>query len=700
MNNIVNPSLSTLSLAVILALSGKAYAEDSDTENESKKDENRVVVTANFRAKDIQNLPASVTVLSKELVEKRQAQHLEDILNAAANVNFASGASRGRFVQIRGIGERSQFSEPVNPSVGFVIDDFDYSGIAGVGTLFDVEQVEILRGPQATEFGASAMAGMVKVKTADADEHQTTRFTATVAEKNTWSLGGATGGELAEDLFFRVAIQQYKSDGFIKNIHLNRDDTTGYDEFTGRLKLKYRISQNSTLDVHYQRIDIDNGYDDFSLDNDGLTRSDEPGFDQHKTNAFGVKWQHEVSSGQWVAIASHSTSDLGYGYDEDWTFVGFHPDGYQSKDHYLRDRDTTSVDLRFLSNQTSALFNGSTDWVAGVYLRNIEESLLRQYTFASSDFSSQYKPQSRAVYVNTETALTDKVSLNVGLRADNYQIDYADSSGFSSQSDETIVGGKVVANYAMGTSDLYTSISRGYKAGGFNPDERVSQDKRLFEPEYNWNYELGLKNRLADLNGYVRVAVFYMDRENTQISDFDVQTRPDGSSDFIDIIDNADVGKNYGVEFESGFQLTDNWRVNANIGYLRASFEGYQLANGTTVEKQDQAQSPRYTFNMASDLAITDNISWYLVVEGKDDFRFSDGHNEMSPSFTLVNTSLSYQLEDWQLSLWAKNLLDREYYVRGFGGFSNDPRDGYSPAEPYFQLGNGRQVGLTLNYSF
>ena len=163
----------------------------------------RITVSSDFRQQELMFIPASATILSDTQIESRQAQHLEDILNVGANINFASGASRGRFIQIRGIGERSQFSEPSNPSVGFLVDDFDFSGIAGVGTLFDVEQVEILRGPQATEFGASAMAGVIKVKTVDAGPEQSGKLSFSLAEQNTWSLGGAYGNAITDNLFYR-----------------------------------------------------------------------------------------------------------------------------------------------------------------------------------------------------------------------------------------------------------------------------------------------------------------------------------------------------------------------------------------------------------------------------------------------------------------------------------------------------------------
>ena len=103
-----------ISLAVAIALNSAAVFADDVSQIE------RITVSSDFRYSDLDALAASATVIADEEISVRQAQHLEDVLNISANVNFASGASRGRFIQIRGIGERSQFAEPINPSVGFL----------------------------------------------------------------------------------------------------------------------------------------------------------------------------------------------------------------------------------------------------------------------------------------------------------------------------------------------------------------------------------------------------------------------------------------------------------------------------------------------------------------------------------------------------------------------------------------------------
>ena len=103
-------------------------------------------------------------MIDAEVISQRNSNHLEQILALAPNVNFAAGASRGRYFQIRGIGERSQFVDPLNPSVGTYVDGIDFTGFGGAATLLDINQVEVLRGSQGTRFGANALAVLLILK--------------------------------------------------------------------------------------------------------------------------------------------------------------------------------------------------------------------------------------------------------------------------------------------------------------------------------------------------------------------------------------------------------------------------------------------------------------------------------------------------------------------------------------------------------
>ena len=693
-------TLFTLSL---LASSVAAYAQQtnvSNTSDSTPSDIERVIVSGDFRQTTLDQLSASATILDQERLRSRQPSHIDSVLNSIPNVNFAAGASRGRFVQIRGIGERSQFAEPINPSVSFIVDEFDFSGLAAAGLIFDTKQLEVYRGPQATLYGTGALAGAVKLSSNDVGSDAPDYVEARIGNKESYRIEGATGDDINTDWGYRVALVHNRSDGFVENTFLNRSDTANIDETALRFAVEGSVDERTTLALTYRWYDIDNGYDAFSLDNDNKTLSDEPGFDEHQTHAVSARSTTNTAAGDFILIATHASHNIAYGYDEDWTFTGFHPWGYTSFDAYFRDVETQTGEMRFVSSDSAALFDGMTDWTIGVFYKSTEEKLLRQYTYLDSDFASEYTPTTTAIYAQTESRLNENLVLVAGLRVENYDFDYADNNQLTRAFDTTMVGGKVALQYTQGDHFYYGSISRGYKGAGFNPDSRVNDNQRFFDEEYNWNYEVGVKGPLLTPDLIARAAIFYMDRKDTQVSDFDVITRDDGTAGFVDIIDNADLGTNKGAELELSWIASDAWQLDASVGYLSATFEGYTLADGTEVSEQRQAQSPKWTANLYSEYALTDNMLWRVDVDYKSEYRFSDGHDVTSPSTTLVNSEVVVLHGDWQTSLWVQNAFDREYYTRGFGGFSNDPRDKYAFDEPYYQIGNGRQFGVTVKYAF
>ncbi|AFT94569.1 TonB-dependent receptor [Alteromonas macleodii str. 'Balearic Sea AD45'] len=690
----------TLSL---LASSIAAYAQQanvSNTSDSTPSDIERVVVSGDFRQTTLDQLSASATILDQERLRSRQPSHIDSVLNSIPNVNFAAGASRGRFVQIRGIGERSQFAEPINPSVSFIVDEFDFSGLAAAGLIFDTKQLEVYRGPQATLYGTGALAGAVKLSSNDVGSDAPDYVEARIGNKESYRIEGATGDDINTDWGYRVALVHNRSDGFVENTFLDRSDTGNIDETALRFAVEGSLDERTTLALTYRWYDIDNGYDAFSLDNDNKTLSDEPGFDEHQTHAVSARSTTNTAAGDFILIATHASHNIAYGYDEDWTFTGFHPWGYTSFDAYYRDVETQTGEMRFVSSDSAALFDGMTDWTIGVFYKSTEEKLLRQYTYLDSDFASEYTPSTTAIYAQTESRLNENLVLVAGLRVENYDFDYADNNQLTRAFDTTMVGGKVALQYTQGDHFYYGSISRGYKGAGFNPDSRVNDNQRFFDEEYNWNYEVGVKGPLLTPDLIARAAIFYMDRKDTQVSDFDVITRDDGTAGFVDIIDNADLGTNKGAELELSWIASDAWQLDASVGYLSATFEGYTLADGTEVSEQRQAQSPKWTANLYSEYALTDTMLWRVDVDYKSEYRFSDGHDVTSPSTTLVNSEIVVLHGDWQTSLWVQNAFDREYYTRGFGGFSNDPRDEYAFDEPYYQIGNGRQFGVTVKYAF
>jgi len=658
-----------------------------------------IIVTADFRQSAVEDIAASISVIDPDTMSKKNAQHLEDILLNAPNVNLASGASRARFIQIRGIGERGQFSEPLNSSVGLMIDGVDFSGIGTAGMLYDMEQVEILMGPQGTRYGSNALAGLINLKSRAPESEFGYGLQLQAANAEERGIAGYLTGPATDDLFYRVSLQQLESDGFGENRYLGRP-TNAREETTLRGKFRWLISDTEQLDFTTAMIDLDNGYDAFSLDNIRDTLSDEPGFDRQDSKLASLNFStSRFNPFTLEVMGGFATSDIAYGYDEDWVYTGFHPFEYSSTDQYFRNRETSSGEVRLVSSEDGALFGGRTSWVAGLYSLHQDVDLARDYTFLADVFSSRFIIGRVAAYADTSTALSDSLSLELGVRTERFSAEYSDSSGLDFSPDDDLFGGKIGLNYRLANDNLlYASISRGYKSGGFNTDGSLDADLREFDAETLWNYEAGFKGLLLDDSLQLQAALFYMDRDDVQISSSTVRVRDDGSSEFIDFIGNAAAGSNSGIELSGQWLASESLTLYGSLGLLDAKYEDFINSAGDNLDGRQQAHAPDYQYTIGMDIMFSTALGLDINLQGRDAFYFSDSHSIRSNSYALLNASLRYQRGNLNATLWGRNLGDKDYYVRGFY-FGNDPRDNYT-AKGYTQLGEPVRYGLTVNLDF
>lgn len=711
----MNFTKSTLALSISSLLASIPFysfiANANDKDIEKTKHIETITVTSDFRQQNLLKTPSALSVLTDIEVEQRNAQNLEELAAVIPNVNFASGSQRARYYQIRGIGERSQFKEPINPSVGMIIDGIDFTGIGSIADLFDVQQVEVFRGPQGTRFGANALAGMFNITTNSPSDEFEGNLKFNLGNYNSYGLGLAISGPVSDAINYRLAANTNQSDGFIDNTYLNKKDTNGRDETSLRGKLAIKANDELTIDLSLFYFDFDNGYDAFSLDNTRETLSDQPGVDQQETSALAAKFTYTgFDKFTFVTLFSHADSDLAYGYDEDWAYVGISfPENidnqdfayweYSSTDYYFREKSTQTIEFRALSNESSRLFDNSTSWVAGLYFKNDDEDLLRQYTYLPSDFSSTFNTETMAVYGQLDSQLDDKWLLTSGLRIEQRNADYMNSDVFFDSPNDTMIGGKLVLSYQQNNNTFwYGSINRGYKAGGANTDGSLSDELRTFEPEYLMNYELGYKVSLLDNSAYIRAAVFYMDRSDMQVRSSTTNVRDDGSAEFISYLGNAASGKNFGLEIEANWQLDELTEIYSSLGFLNTEFNNFINAEGESLDGRQQAHAPNYQFNIGINFRPSEHWLVNVSVDGKDAFLYSDSHNERSKSVEMINASVSYLHEDYQVKLWARNLTDKDYANRGFY-FGNDPRDGYD-AKQYTQLSEPLVYGVIVDYHF
>jgi len=689
----------TVSIITTLAITSALFAKDVNLDT--------IVVSSDFREQTLSQTSANVSVITEEDIYNRASESFENIIGQTPNVNFTSGASRAHYIQIRGIGERSQFKAPVNPSVGLIIDGMDFSQSALGVTLFDVSQVEVLKGPQGTTFGANGLAGVVSLQSNQPTKETEAHIEATIGNYNKQAFGAAVGGTLLKDkLLGRFSIYKNSNDGFMDNSFLNREDTSDIDELTTKGQLKWLVNDKHTIDLNLIHVDVDNGYDDFTLDNTRDSHADEPGKDRQKTDALSLKSTYQINSKMHLeSTISASKSDLEYGYDEDWSYVGEFTESlypYSSFDQYLRDRKQIDFDIRLISDKEGRIFSNSTDWTVGAYLKNFSEDLTRNYTYLDSPYTSEYETQNLAVYGQLDKHLDDKFTVVTGLRVEKWDAEYSDSDNFSIDTDEVLVGGKLGLEYRQNDESLfYTTLSRGYKPGGVNADNSLSIEAIDYETETLWNLDVGLNSDHLDDKLQSRINFFYGQRRDQQVKSSIAQPRDDGSVKFTDYLANAAKSHYFGLESELDFYPMENLHLFSNIGLLQAEFDEYVDPNPDAydAEGREPAQSPKYQYNLGFDYIFADAWMFKADVEGRGSYFFSNRHDAKSDSYNLMNSSLSYSTGQWSASLWGRNLSDEDYQVRGFGSFGNNPSKLYA-TETYTQLGSPRTFGLTISYDY
>lgn len=706
--------LVALSSLATASLCSTAYANNITDE---------IIVTAELIEESILSVPSSISVFTELDLEQRNAKHLDEIFNLAPNVNFATGASRGRFVQIRGIGEKSEFQDTVNPSVGVIVDGIDMTGISTAVTLLDVKQVEILRGPQGTLHGANALAGLINVVSNEPTDDLYSKVSASIESYDGGEIQGVISNALSDNSAFRLAIRNYQSDGYIDNIFLGREDTNNLDETSAKLKLTSQPSDDLSLGFTLLLADIDNGYDAFSLDNTRDTYSDEPGRDRTETTAASFNANLQLNSQTYIeALISLASTDREYGYDEDWA----HPnicDGtpcdialwgfdwsYSSFDNYDRDHDNTALDVRIVNEYDKAT------WVAGVYVRDESIDLVRSYTYLDQDFISSHESTNSAIYGDIEIPLNSLFSVSAGLRIEDRDVSYYDNNLQNIDTDETLWGGRLVLSHSpRPNSEMYAKISRGYKAGGFNADGFVAPENIEFDTETMINYELGWKKSSNDQRLRMLASLFYMDRSDVQSKQSIVRSIATGEQDsacpctFSDFVDNAGGSTNYGLELELQWQANDKVDLFFNLGLLDTEFDTLLTFEHVDADRdngipfdldgRELSHSPSYMFAIGGTYLINEYWSINGSIEGKDDFYFSDRHQERSDAYELFNLQLTYQQDNWEVALYGKNLTDEDVKTRGFGSFGNDPRKFYE-TEPYNQFAAPRIVGIKASYEF
>jgi outer membrane receptor protein involved in Fe transport len=517
------------------------------------------------------------------------------------------------------------------------------------------------------------------------------------ADDDAWSAGLAFGGSLTGDdsALYRLSAHHHTSNGYRDNPYLGREDTNGREETALRGRLSLASANDFSANLAFMYTSIDNGYDAFSLDNSYTMLSDKPGKDAQESigGSLRLEW-FTPGFATLTSITTLADSSIDFSFDADWgNDESWAPVTYDYTSVSDRNRQTISQEFRLASGDSDA-----SDWLIGFYSLNLREDLqtvdIGEYYDPGYDFAdsldsriaSDYEATNVAMFGQVEHELTAKTRLGFGLRAERRMTNYDDNQGLTASPSESMWGGDISLSHDLSEAlTSYLSLSKGYKAGGFNLG-RVPDGQREFGKEELWNLEAGMKAELADSSVFLNASLFANRRDNQQVR-ISEQLDPGDPTTFVFFTDNVDSGESIGFEADLRWLPNDNWQLYANVGLLSTDIAG----------GRDQAHAPAYTAAVGGQYRH-DN-GWYGRVDmtARDAFYFDVSHDQSSEAYELVNLRIGYDANTWSVQLWARNLFDQQYAVRGFY-FGNEPPD--FPATLYTRQGDPRQVGLTLERRF
>jgi len=688
--------------ALLLTLSCATFAQSNQNTNNTEALDD-LVVSADLRENtSVRELSTSVSVLDDDTIKQAGNQHFEELMGLVPNLNWSGSTSRPRYFQIRGIGERSQYQGAPNPSVGFIIDDMDFTGIGGVATLFDLSQIEVLRGPQGTRFGANALAGLIYVTSHAPSMEKAYHISTRWGDDGDKALGFSATGALNNQAAYRFSVHQSDANGFRFNDFYNIDDSNQKDEFMTRAKIHWQANDAWQMDVTFLLADIDNGFDVWNPENSFTTHIDDLGWD--KQRSAGMSMRHTIAASpafELLSISSFTDSDISYFFDGDWGNDIYWGDQAPYDFTSLNDRERKHItqEFRLVSTPDQQIFNHSTDWLVGMYFSKLDENNLFNdfYNgYVDRDLNSDFTANSLAMFGQLDTHLSEQTVITTGIRFEQRDAKYNDTDGLELSPTDHMFGGQLSINHALNPhKNIYATLSRGYKAGGFNLSTSLAPAQRDYDPEYLWNIEFGLKASLFDYRLNLNMAAFYSRREDMQVST-SYQVDPTDPLTYVYFTGNAAEGKNFGLEADWHYQLNRNFSLHGALGLLHATYSDYVTIDGDFTGR-DQAHAPQYTYNFGVLYQADQGFFARVDINGSDEFYFSGSHDQISEPYELVHIKAGYQASHWAVYAWGRNVFDKNYAVRGFY-FGVVPPEWQD--ELYQHLGDPQHFGITAEFDF
>jgi iron complex outermembrane recepter protein len=686
-----------------------------------------VTVTARKREETLQQVPIAVTAFTADSLDKLNVEDLGDLDAQVPNLTIyaARGSSSTVTAYIRGIGQ----SDPlwgVDPGVGIYMDDVYIARPQGaLLDVFDVERVEVLRGPQGTLYGKNTIGGAIKYISRGLPTEFNGFGSITVGNYNRLDVKAAVGGPLggSEALRARVAVASLNRDGYGDNLYTGQE-VSDKEILAARGQLGAYVNDDLNFQFAFDWMDDQSGVRGAQMLAPNRFNAL---FPQYGANP-PLDDRYDIRSGMPNVndtTLKGASATANWRVNQDWT-VKYVLAKRESDTETNIDFDTTPapiVDVRAfyrdeqVSNELQVNYDagGRARGVMGIYAFDGEAGgqVLNNFLNASfGDTQGTVYTDSVALYADWTFDLTEQLKLDVGARYTDedkhavvlnraytdgtFTVPLATVADFDKTTNFKNVSPKVSLDYEI-TPDImvYGLASRGFKSGGYNIRANavaVPRSAEPFDDEKVDSYEVGSKMAFFDSRLFLNLAYFYNQYEDIQLSVFTAyDSNGDGVDDaFFGDFTNAGKGTVQGVEVEYQWLPTQHWQISGNFAWLDAEYDEFITRGVDVADSQKFTNAPEFSgalnLEYRTDLANGGNLSARVGYSYQSEVWPT---TDLSPAirqdgYGLLNAGVIYKVNDaWSFSLQGNNLTDEEYRTTGYNigvlgvltGFYGSPRE-------------------------
>ncbi|MFT4912636.1 MAG: iron complex outermembrane receptor protein [Brevundimonas sp.] len=722
MNRIVKTAL--LAGAALSALSTAAMAQDTGAmaSGPQASSIDDVIITARRRDEQLKDVPVAVTALGAERLEETGASDITALQQQTPNatVQPARGSNSTLISFVRGVGQQ----DPLwgfEPGVGLYIDDVYVARPQGaVLDVFDIQRIEVLRGPQGTLYGRNTIGGAIKYVTSHLSDTPEMTLRGTYGSYNQMDLLASGSLPLGDTLRIGGAIASYNRDGYGTNLNTGAE-SYNKDVLAGRLSVEFQPTDNSFFRLAYDRTEDNSnprhghrevaGVGAGSGVNANVYDTYAGVGDKNSVITEGVSLTGEfyINDGlTFKSITAYRSGETDTVIDFDNTpaptldipaIYGDHQFTQEFQVQFEGDRIQGVVGAYYLNAKASGAF----DTILGAY----------GIVIGTGGF---VETESFSLFSDVNADLTDRMHLSIGLRytqdsktGDVFRANYAGATrspllggtvrlptllrtDYTNSRDFNDISPRFALSYDFSDRITgYASFSTGFKSGGFDMrgDAILTPDTvNGYNPETVDSYEIGLKGSAFNRRLSFSSAVFYNEYQDQQVT-----TQVPAGASIASFVDNVGSSTISGAEFEGTLHIMDSLTANFAIGYLDATFDEFQRYNLGTAQYENIADqvvlqnAPKYTGYLGltwrgqvagGALAVTPSISY------RDDYSQFEFPNPIldQKAYSLVDLSVVWTAPNDKLTLgvYGKNLTDEEYRIGGYnfpGAAFNDSLIGY-----------------------